>query len=234
MTVITALEQQQHDPERINVFLDGKFGFGASRLLVVSAGLREGDELSPEDIERLKGDDLVERAYGAALNFLSYRPRSRRELEDYFRRKKIAPDLAARVFERLEQLGLLDDREFARFWVENRQAFRPRGSHALRGELRLKGVESEVVEDALQDIGDEEELAFRAGSQRLRSYGRVGEREFFRRMVGFLQRRGFGYSAASAATRRLSAARNLPLSDDLPLESDEPDATQAESSIEET
>lgn len=203
LQTITAIETQRRDPERVNVYLDGQFAFGFSKLVASSRGLVEGKSLSPTEIEALRSEDDVEKAFNMALNFLSFRPRSRREIEDYFRRRKLDADVGSAVVERLVRIGVLDDREFARFWVENRQAFRPRGTRALKAELRQKGIESEIIEDALADLGDEEETAYIAGMKKMRSYNTADEREFFRKMLGFLQRRGFPYAPAAAAARRI-------------------------------
>ena len=203
MAIITALEVQKRDPERVNVFVDGAFAVGLSTAVVVRRGLRRGMDVSSEDLETFALDDEVERAYSAALNFLSYRPRSTREVRDYFRRKGTTELVADAVIERLLGAGLVDDSDFARFWVENRQTFRPRGSRALRMEMRQKGLTSDIIDEALEDLGDEGELAYQVASGKARSFAGDDEREFFRRMVGFLQRRGFPYEAASRASRRV-------------------------------
>lgn len=203
VAIITAVEAQQKDPERVNVYVDGAFGFGASRMLAYAHGLAPGVQLSREQIDELQRDDRVERSYAAALNFLSFRPRSRGEIEEYFRKKKTDEDVVEAVVQRLERLGLLDDREFARFWVENRMAFRPRGTRALRLEMRQKGLEREVIDEALAEMGDETAVAYEAGMKKMRAYAGLEEGEFFRKMVGFLQRRGFPYEAAAEAARKL-------------------------------
>lgn len=206
MPIITSIEQQQRDPERVNVYLDGRFAFGASKMLAVARNLAEGRELSEEEIGDLQHDDAVERAYAAALNFLSYRPRSQREIEDYFRRKKTDSAIAGAVLDRLARSGLVDDHEFARYWVENRQAFRPRGTRALRVEMRQKGLASDVIDGALEGVSDET-MAYEAGAKKLRAFGSLDEPEFFRKMVGFLQRRGFPYDVAAETTRKLAMSR---------------------------
>jgi regulatory protein len=204
MPIITSVETQQHDSERVNVYLDGSFAFGASTMLVFARGLRIGQELDEAAVEELLRDDVVERALGAALNFLSFRPRSQREVEDYFRRKKTEPEVAAAVIERLVRGGMLDDREFARYWVESRQTFRPKGGRALRLELRQKGLDRDVIDEALQGAVDEDAAAHEAGLQRVKSLRKLDDREFFRRMVAYLQRRGFSYAVAAGAAKRLS------------------------------
>lgn len=203
MATITAIETQQRDPERVSIFLDGHFAFGSTAMVAAARGLRVGRDLSAEEIEALQAEDEVEKAFGAALNFLSFRPRSKREIEDYFRRRKLAPEIGTAVVERLERIGVLDDREFAHFWVENRQTFRPRGTRALKAELRQKGIEQEIIDDTLADLGDEAETAYVAGMKKARSYSTADEREFFRKMLGFLQRRGFPYGPAADASRRI-------------------------------
>jgi regulatory protein len=210
MPTITHLEAQKHDPERVNVYLDGSFGFGASLLLIVARGLAEGKALTESEVSELMHDDDVERAYSAALNLLSYRPRSRREIEQYFRRRKTEPEIAEAVAQRLERAGLVDDHAFAEFWVRNRQQFGPRGTRALRTEMRGKGIEGDVIEAALETLPPEEVTAYEAGLKKVRTMRKLGEREFFVRMVGFLQRRGFGYGAAASAAKRLSMERGDP------------------------
>lgn len=207
--IVTSLETQQHDPERVNVYLNGQFAFGASKMLVFARNLTVGMELDEPAVAELLRDDAVERAFGAALNFLSFRPRSKREVVDYFRRKNAEPEVAEAVVDRLVRTGMLDDREFARYWVENRQTFRPRGSRALRLEMRQKGLGSDVIDEALDGTIDEEAAAYEAGLKKVRSLEKLEDREFFRKMVGYLQRRGFPYGIAAAAARKL-APGNVP------------------------
>ncbi|GAC1397324.1 MAG: RecX family transcriptional regulator [Chloroflexota bacterium] len=219
MPKITALQSQEHDSARVSVYLDGRFGFDASLLLVSARGLVAGMEISPEEVDALMHDAEVENAYEKALGFLSYRPRSTREIQDYFKKRKADPDVTLAVVEKLERSGLLNDGEFARYWVENRQTFQPRGSRALRAELRGKGVGNDAIDEALQTFTDEEETAYRAGLKKATSLASLGERDFFQKVVAFLQRRGFPYDAAAKATRRLAVAvREEALEDDYPLD----------------
>src|SRR5579859_5867062 len=203
MSKITSLSPQMHDPERINVELDGHFAFGISRLLAASRGFFVGQDLSTVDLDELRRDDDVERAYNAALNFLTYRPRSRKEIADYLRKRKTDQDAIEAAIDRLQNAGFLDDDEFARFWVDNRQSFRPRGTRALRAELRQKGLANDVIDGTLEALGDEEPAAVKAGRSKARTYAQVEEREYMRKMTAFLQRRGFPYEVAARAARQL-------------------------------
>jgi regulatory protein len=207
VAIITALQLQARNPRRVSVFLDGEFAFGLSAEVAATQGLRIGQTLSGEEIAWLRGHEEVERARNTALTLLSYRPRSRREIELRLARTGADSETIEAALRRLETAGLLDDRKFARFWVDNRQQFRPRGTRALRSELRQKGISSDVVDEALEGIGDEEENAYLAGRVKAVAWESVDDREFFRKMVSFLARRGFPYGACAGAARRMLAER---------------------------
>lgn len=193
--------------ERINVFLDGEFAFGVDAEVALRAGLRVGLALAEADVEALRGEDQQARFYDDALRYLSYRPRSGTEVERYLRGRGAGDVEAAGVMERLQRAGLVDDETFARYWIENRDAFNPRGARSLQAELRAKGVDRERIDAALEELaesgGDEEERAYAAGLKRLRLLARLDKDEFRRRMYAFLQRRGFDYETTRAATERL-------------------------------
>jgi regulatory protein len=90
----------------------------------------------------------------------------------------------------------VDDQNFAKSWVENRSEFRPRGSQMLRLELRQKGIQDQVIADALSDI-DESVLALKAARKRARRFENLEWQEFRKKMNGFLARRGFHYGIIS-------------------------------------
>ena len=85
---ITALEPQVNNPERINLYVDGRFLLGVNAAIVLQMGLRLEQELSPSQLELLQSEEAEQRAVDRALNYLSYRPRSREEVRRYLRRKK--------------------------------------------------------------------------------------------------------------------------------------------------
>ena len=197
---ITALQPQKRNPNRVNVHLDGEFAFGLAR--IVAAWLQVGQELTPEKIARLQEDDAAEVALQRAVRFLSYRPRSVKEVEDNLRKHETPEHVIASIIERLTGSGVINDQKFARLWIENRSEFRPRGSFALRTELRQKGIADKVIEDVLADL-DEDELAYAAGRKKAPKIKAADEHEFKRKMYGFLSRRGFSYQTISEVVQKI-------------------------------
>jgi regulatory protein len=201
--VITALRFQKRNKNRVNVYLDGQFAFGLAA--IKAAHLRVGQELSDEDIARLQMQDGVERAYERALNFLSYRPRSEAEVRRNLRKKNVADEVVESVVERLERAGLLDDREFARYWVENRRQFNPRGTRALRHELWQRGVPDSIISDVLVGF-DEEAAARKAAEAGARRLAHLEPRDFRRKLGAYLARRGFSYAVIGTLVEEMLEA----------------------------
>jgi regulatory protein len=188
--IITAISPQKRKPERVNVYLDGEFGFGLP--VKVAGNLTIGQALTPSEIEQLKKEDAIEKGYLQALNFISYRPRSEMEVARRMAKYEIPDEIAEAIMLRLKHDRYVDDGKFAELWVENRSEFRPRGIYALRMELRSKGVSEDAIEPALTDL-DEKELAMKAARKALRRYGRLTSRDIQRKIYGYLARRGFKY-----------------------------------------
>ena len=202
---ITALEPQVTNPERINVFVDGRFLLGVNASVVFQMGLEPEQELEPVQLEELQSEAGLQQAVDRAYNYLSYRPRSREEVRRYLRRKETPPETIEAALARLDRLDLINDHTFASFWVESREQFSPRGARALKNELRMKGVEREVVEEMIDDEKDEER-ALRAGRKKALPLVRIPGMDFatFRARLGsFLQRRGFGYEVSTRTIRAL-------------------------------
>ena len=194
-----------NNPDRINLFVDGRFLMGVNAIVVLQMGLRLEQELSPEQLEQLQSEEIEQRAVDRALNYISYRPRSREEERRYLRRKETPPEIIETALARLDRLDFVNDRTFAGFWIESREHFSPRGARALKNELRMKGVERDVVDELVNDEQDEER-ALRAGRKKattLVNASNIDYATFRNRLGSFLQRRGFGYQAVTKTVRAL-------------------------------
>jgi regulatory protein len=197
---ITALKAQKRNSQRINVYLDGDFAFGLSR--ITAAWLQVGQELSDEKIASLQERDAREVAYQQALRLLDYRPRSSNEVRRRLEHKSIPAPIIDHVLERLQRSGLVDDARFAQAWVENRSGFHPRSARVLALELRQRGLERQAIDQALEGI-DEAALALQAARKRARRFSTLEALEFRRRLSGFLVRRGFSYEVAGPVVEQV-------------------------------
>lgn len=213
---ISALKVQKRNPQRVNVYLDGEFAFGLSR--ITAAWLQVGQQLSSEKVSDLKAQDTQEVAYQRALLLLSFRPRSSAELRQRLKRLGFHEDAIESAVARLLRSGLVDDTRFAKEWAENRNEFRPRSRRALEYEMRQHGLGREEIDRALEGL-DENSLALQAARKYARKLQGLRSADFYRRLYGFLSRRGFNYEIAKPAVEQAweefgQQAGNTPNLDD--------------------
>ena len=143
-------------------------------------------------------------AMARAGRLLATRPRTEKELGDRLARAGFEPDVIASALERLRDLGLVDDAEFARQWVEERAGRKLLSARVLRDELRAKGVEAGVADDVIGAAGlDEEAQAVELAAKLVRKVASKPLAEQFSRIRQMLARRGYSNEAAEMAARRV-------------------------------
>ena len=132
------------------------------------------------------------------LDQLTGRARTRSELATKLAQRQVPDDVAARLLDRFEEVGLVDDAAFAREWVEQRQTGRGLARRALGQELRRKGIAEELVRETLDEVDpdDEVEAARMLVRAKLRSVASLDHDKAVRRLVGMLARKGHSSSVA--------------------------------------
>ena len=143
-------------------------------------------------------------AYDAAVRYLGGRPHTVAEIHRHLRSKKFDAETIDHAIDRLRAQRYVDDEAFARWWVEQRERFKPRGQRALRTELAQKGVGRDVVELVLGERAPDADVeqARRALSRPLTRWADMPEAEKRRKIHGYLAARGFDYETIDEVTRR--------------------------------
>ena len=204
---VSGAEPQRRNPERVNVYVDGRYAFSLNGMLALELKLKAGVELQPDQLKDVFKRDEVGKAVEACVRLLGYRPRTETELLRRLGQKGFEPELAAEAVERVRSLGYVDDAEFARFWVQNRDQFKPMGARRLRYELLQKGVDRETAQQVIEEELPQQEdgAAMRVARSKLRGYSGLDLPTFRRRLGGFLARQGFDYETSARVTKTLWA-----------------------------
>lgn len=198
---ITSVTAQQKDKNRVNIMVDGVYRFSLDIFQVGELGIKTGKEYSEEELIALEQESQFGKLYARTLEYCLMRPHSAREIKDYLYKKTrdsrkkdgsvkkgILPEITHRVFDRLFEKGYIDDKKFAKFWVENRNLSKGASKRKIISELRAKGVGQNDIEQALAGSArnDQDELEKIIAKKRKRY---DDEQKF----IAYLARQGFSY-----------------------------------------
>lgn len=132
-----------------------------------------------------------------ALRFLSFRPRSEKEIIDYLKKKQVDSNTSQKVILKLKESNFLNDVEFAKWWVEQRTLIKPRAWRIIKIELKQKGISSEIIEELNINSESEEEndltMAIKLTQKRLPRYKNLSRQDLYQKLGKYLAYKGFDW-----------------------------------------
>lgn len=188
---ITAIKKQTKSPNRVSIFVDGKYSFSLSLDELLAEKLKSNLELNGADVRRLKKLSTDGKLRMRAMEWLINRPHSERELHDYLYRKKLSPEQIENFVNEFSEKGYLDNAKFSQWFIELNKR-RGKSNRAIRSALFQKGVKRELIDDLMsKEEGDE--------PQRLREViKKKSELSRYRddplKLAKYLTSQGFSYS----------------------------------------
>lgn len=201
MSVITSIKQQKNK-NRVNVYLDDKFGFGIDLDNFVLLHLKVNQELTGPEVEEIVKKAEFQKTLDKLLKFAMVRPRSEKEVMDYFRRKKVHESLWEGLLEKLRHFELLDDLKFAKWWVEQRGNFKPKPKRILKIELTQKGIVREIIDEVLGETKvDEEKMARDILARKAYKWKNLEPRLAKQKMSQYLAGKGFSWEVIEKVLR---------------------------------
>jgi regulatory protein len=203
---ITNLETQKKNPNRVNVFLDDEFAFGISRF--VGLDLKLGEKIDDSMVEKLLENDGREKALQKALRFINYRSRTSFEVKEKLIGLGFENDIVDSILNELIEKKYINDREFAENWVSSRCHSKPRSHRMVQYELRKKSIPEAFIQEALNSMPNDDELAIALGKKNLHRFAGLDEKIFTKKMTGILARRAFSFSVVHDAIIKLNILRN--------------------------
>jgi regulatory protein len=196
MPTITKIAEQRRRPNRRNVHLDGAFAFGVNLNVVARFRLREGMNLTPEQVTDIERGEVRQEAFDQATKFLGQRLHSRAELHRKLMRREYGERIVNDVLEQLEQLGYVDDKRFATAKALSAAQHKHHGKRRAAVELTKAGVKGETASRALEDVyeaHDSMAVARQLAEKKAPALRKLDPVVARRRLVGMLLRRGFTY-----------------------------------------
>lgn len=198
--VITQLAQGKRNPTHIHVSVDGEYAFTTSIDLVTRYHLKEGTHLAGEQMQELLGEALFGQAKERALSLLSRRPYARRELVRKLR-ERVPQETAEAAADRMEELGLIDDADYAARYASDLYKLKHKSLSHIRQALRQRGIAEDVIRSVLEpyEEEDEEEQILRVIEKKYRSKLTADWEKNRPKVTAALMRLGFSYSGVRQA-----------------------------------
>jgi regulatory protein len=191
----------QKNGKRVNVYLDGRFGFGIDLVNLVMLKIKIDSEFSQEEIDAMVKKAELQKVGDKLTEWAILRPRSEKEIQGYLKRKKVPESLHQDLFARMGRLGIIDDAAFAKWWVEQRLTFRSKSKRELVQELRLKGISSDVIDDVLaQTEFDESKSAKKLLEKNAYKWERYEPKMRKRKITEYLSRKGYSWDVIEKIT----------------------------------
>lgn len=193
--LITKISPAVKTEGRYNVFVDGKYSFSLDEVQLAALALRKNMEIDEQQLDQLKSESSFGKNYIRALDLVSRRPRSQREIRDYAFRKQWTKANTDRVIERLLERGYLDDAKFAEIFVRSRANLRNYSTRRMKLELQKKGVSSDIIDQVLSESDDfDENVALK--NLIAKKQNRYDDEQ---KLIAYLARQGFTYDAIRSA-----------------------------------
>lgn len=187
---ITAIQAQVKRAARYSIFVDEKYAFSLSESALLDQKIVVGQEISSGQLQVFKDVSKFDKAYNLVLAYVARRPRSEWELQDYFRRKDIDEEAGGQILARLKDFGYVDDRAFARSWVESRRLLKPISRRRLMLELRQKHVADDIIRSVLEEDETTDRDTLRELIVRKRKQTRYQDDQ---KLMQYLARQGYSY-----------------------------------------
>lgn len=199
--VITSIIVQKRNPKRFNIYIDGDYKFSANSDDIIELGIREGSVLDQSGL-----DDLVYRcqfkdAFDRSCRFLGVRARSEYEIKTKLKSDGYDESVISIVVDRLIEMKLIDDREFARMWIEERNLLKPSSKRVLIDELKDKGIDKQIISDTIDEyVPDELDIAIQVTKKKLsQSNSDIKNPTDQQKIYKYLSYKGFDYETSKRA-----------------------------------
>jgi regulatory protein len=206
---ITKLEYGKKNKKRVNVFVNGEYSFSLTISQVADTSIFQGQEIDQQELAELQSISLKGKVEERVMGFITTRPRSAREVRAYLQAKlNITEDEIAEIISLLERKGYINDREFSRWWIENRTRFKSYGLRKISAELTKKGVSREIINESIKAIDEQQkqlmaENLAKLAAKYVKKHAGLDKTEIKQKLYNYLAGRGYNYEEIKVISEQI-------------------------------
>lgn len=201
MKKITDIKPQVKAPTRCNIYLDNVFYCGLELETVMKNRLKIGQEVEPSFLDEIQSESELIRATEKALALISKSQKTQKQVKDYLLKKGYTESTAERVIQKLLDYKYLSDGDYASQYARSQS--KTKGKKLIGLELRKRGVSQEDISQAVEDLGDQTEVAVKVAQKYLKNKQKDKANTF--KCYKYLLSKGFDYDVAKTAVERVGS-----------------------------
>lgn len=192
------------DNQMMRIYIDENYAFSVPKEDYIRLGLYEKEEITQDEIERIRQEVVLRAAREKATGYLMYRDRSEGEVIEKLINAGFDKDIAQEAASALKALGYIDDNRYARKYITDRLKNKAMSRKAIRFELERKDISLQIIEEALSETEvNEDEIALRTAKKKFGKYD-VKDEKVRQKIMRYLCHKGFSVETGWKVIRVLS------------------------------
>jgi regulatory protein len=213
MPIITKISVQKNLADRYNIFLDEKYSFSVDEEVLTRFQLKKGKELTDLDLVEIEYEDEIRKGVNSAIQYLSYRMRTEKEVMDQLKKKGFNEEVIKEVIHNLYKLSYLNDLEFAIAFVRTQMNTTKKGPEVIKKELRDKGIKKENIDIALTEFKQDHVLrsAISLIEKTMKQNQKISEKMLRQKINQTMMRKGFSKEIINQAMSEVTFEKDEEL-----------------------
>lgn len=205
MKKITSIEAQKNNKDRISVYLDNKFAFGLDMAIYLKYNLKKDMELEEDFIETILKAEESSKALNYAVNLLSRKDRTKKEIEDKLLEKGYDRGVIDNVLDKLKEYNYINDEVYCEKYINDKIKFSKYGKNKIKANLYAKGVDKNIISQKIIEIDNnlEYDRALALAHKKLPSLQKYEKIKIKSKLANHLVSKGFDYDVVNKVIREI-------------------------------
>jgi regulatory protein len=206
MPILTKIEEQKNDSERVNIYIDDNFFIGTFKEIVYKLGLEEGIEVDSERLQLMLDEEMYLSAKRKAYNILGRAMQSEGQIRNKLKRYGYNDSIIERVIKNLMEYKLIDDKQMARSIIRDKKGIKKYGKNRILYELKNKKIDKKIINDTIsEEINEDEEYenAVYLAEKKFKKIKDLDEKKIYQKLTYYLAYRGYDYNIIRKAVAKV-------------------------------
>jgi len=205
LNIITNIEEQKKNKDRVNIYIDYEYAFSLSREVLIKEGIKLNEKVDVDKIKKAAKEDDYLKCKSTALKIIEKAYKTEKEIMEKLLKKDFDLETVNRTISFLKEYNFLDDKNYAKMYINDKS--KTQGKNKIKHDLLRKGLSNNIIEEIISklDSAKEEEIAYNLANKK---YNLLVKREkdkykLSQKLYRFLVTKGYSYDIAVKVTKKL-------------------------------